>query len=456
MSTEHPIVAAHAPVDRSPPSPTMATERPITPPPARSSQQPSPIKQGPFDAEHKLEQVQHWGYRKETHQKADFENANDLLKFLGTPEFGEVVGEFSAANRKKTFFKTANSMSESINKKYFKQPPSRLVVFKDTENKVPRGHVTDTQCRPDITAAFEADFNGNDTTFWSCIRMAGEWASKGTSREDQERKAISYLHYLLLARPDLYVAQSVLASEDSIMFLVGIGGFGVRRLKIRWDDKELPKLLYAFIYLTYNPGHFADPSYTLDPIVDDRPTWTIALEVESPVGGVTTERCVTCPNFLPLYASSPFETRTHVLATKGEGVNVNRKKLTVLKDQVCRTGRRFAEHEILGRVHDPKRVPGVVELVYHKEIGLPSQLEDLRIGRMKHRHGLRQLGSPFASIPTVKEMLKVAFDTVEGSVLAVSVFTSTDVFCSVTVPEDAAKHSSSRHQCRERHVRTPK
>ncbi|KAG8895522.1 hypothetical protein FRC00_007357, partial [Tulasnella sp. 408] len=426
MSTEHPIVAAQEPVDKSPPSTTMSTEHPITPPPAQFSHQPSPIKQGPFDAEHRPEHVQRFRYQEETHQKTDFTNAEELFKFLGAPTFHGLSDETFSDMDGSKFVVKANSMSKSIKEEFlpsslkfgavdFKEPRSGLVVFKDTETKVPRGHVADIECRPNITAAFEGDFSGNDTTFWPSIRMASEWASKGTSREDQKRKAISYLHYLLLARPDLYVAQGVLASDDGIMFLVGIGGLGIRCLELRWEDEKLSKLLYAFIYRAYDPGHFADSSYKLDPIVagDDRPTWTITIEVESQVGGVKTERRVPCPNFVPLYASSPFETRTHVFATKSEGVDVDGKKLTVLKDQVCRIRKRFDEHKILDLVHQPKRVPGVVEAVYHQEIELPSQLDDLEIGKTKHRHGLRQLGRPFASIPTVKEMLKVAFDTVE-------------------------------------------
>ncbi|KAG8906203.1 hypothetical protein FRB99_007419, partial [Tulasnella sp. 403] len=264
---------------------------------------------------------------------------------------------------------------------------------------------------PDITAAFEGDFGDKGTTFWPCIRLAGEIASKGKSREDQESQAISYLHYLLLARPDLYLAQGLLASDNNITFLVGIGGFGVQQLKLGWGDEELSKLLYAFIYRTYDPGPFADPSYKLDPIQNHQPTWTITLEVKSEAGGVT---AVPCPNFLPLYASSPFETRTHVFVIPEENsVDVDGKKLAVIKDQVCRTYSRFDEHEILEHVHKPKRVPGVVEAVYHDSINLPSQLGGLDVRRVKHRHGLRQLGNPFMSIPTVKEMLQVAFDTVE-------------------------------------------
>ncbi|KAG8918231.1 hypothetical protein FRC01_001967 [Tulasnella sp. 417] len=377
-----------------------------------STERASPIKKATLYAGHKLERVQRYGYQQEAHRKTDFENAAELFKFLGTPTFdGTPDVHFSATVLRSDFFTNANSMSKYIKEKFFKESSSGLVVFKDTERKVPRGHVIDTRCKPDITAAFEDAFNcNNDTTFWPCIRMAGGWASEETPPEDQETEAISYLHYLLLARPDLYVAQGMLASEESMMFLVGIGGFGIRRLKIRWEDKELSKLLYAFIYRTYNPGHFADPSYKLDPIADDRPTWTITIGV----GDGIAERPVPCPNFLPLYASSQFETRTHVFVAKGEeGVDVDGKELKVLKDQVSRIGNPLNEREILELLHKPKRVPGVVEAVYYKSIQLPSKLDSLNIGRVKHRHGLRQFGRPFASIPTVKEMLQVAFDLVE-------------------------------------------
>ncbi|KAG8897836.1 hypothetical protein FRC01_011153, partial [Tulasnella sp. 417] len=227
-----------------------------------STERASPIQKDRFLAGHRLDQVQRYGYDQETHRKTDFGNADDLFKFLGTPAFDELPKvNFEKRVEKADFFTKANSMSRSIKEKFFEESPSDPVVFKDTEHKVPRGHVTNTRCKPDITAAFERDFDSSDTTLWPCIRMAGEWASKGSTQEDKERKAISYLHYLLLARPDLYVAQGMLASEDKMLFLVGIGGFGIRRLEILWNDNELPKLLYAFIYRTYDPGHFADSSY---------------------------------------------------------------------------------------------------------------------------------------------------------------------------------------------------
>jgi hypothetical protein len=83
--------------------------------------------------------------------------------------------------------------------------------------------------------------------------------------------------------------------------------------------------------------------------------------------------------------------------------------LTVLKDQLCRIGRPFDEHTILSKIHKQMRVPGVVEAVDSEIIGAP-----LSRGRVKHRLGLRQTGSPFTSIPTAKKVLETLFDVLEG------------------------------------------
>jgi hypothetical protein len=96
-----------------------------------------------------------------------------------------------------------------------------LLVFKDTGNKAPHGHITGTKCRPDITAAFEKDWIGDNYTDWPLIRLTGERASKGKSYDTQKKNAAMYLHYLLLARPDFLVAQGLLTTKSEVMFLMG-------------------------------------------------------------------------------------------------------------------------------------------------------------------------------------------------------------------------------------------
>ncbi len=56
---------------------------------------------------------------------------------------------------------------------------------------------------------------------------------------------------------------------------------------------------------------------------------------------------IDCPGFFPLFASSPFGTRTHVLTNPSSEVQVNGRALTVLKDQLCRSDTRFDEQSIL-------------------------------------------------------------------------------------------------------------
>jgi hypothetical protein len=270
-------------------------------------------------------------------------------------------------------------------------------VFKDRGNKPPNGRVTGTKCWPDIIAAFEKDWIADHSTDWALIRLAGERASKGKSFEIQKKNAAAYLHYLLLARPDLLAAQGLLATNTAVMFLVGIGGVGIRQLEVGWGNKNLYRFIYAFIYRLYDPSHFADPSYTRIGFNKEtsEATYTVLFKKE-------------CPGFHTIHARSPFTTRAHVLSnpslTRGDD-----RPPTVLKEQLCRTGRRFDELTILTKIHQPINVPGVVEAVGGEIIKAP-----LSPGREKHRLGLRQTGSPFTSIGTAKQMLETLFDLLEG------------------------------------------
>jgi hypothetical protein len=277
-------------------------------------------------------------------------------------------------------------------------------VFKDTETKTHKGHVTDTSCRPDITAAFDHDWKDHGpTTYWPLIRLAGEKASGGKSHDTQNKNAASYLHYLLLARPDLHVAQGLLTRESEVVFLLGTGGVGIRECSLAWNHRGLYKLLYAFIYRLYEPGSFADPScrMTYFDRKDLQASYTVHITVQ-------TQR-VACPGFHPVYAKNPFGTRTHVLSNPSSSVKVKGKVLTVLKDQLCQIGRRFYELPIIDRVHTPEVVPGVVEAVYGETIPTPRSL-----GRRKDRLGLQQSGSSFKSIPNPRKMLETLFDLLEG------------------------------------------
>jgi hypothetical protein len=285
---------------------------------------------------------------------------------------------------------------------------------------------------PDITAAFEDHWKNDNTTLWPCIRLAGEQASEGKSRTMQKMQAISYLHYLLLARPDLHVAQGLLTSKSGIIFLFGVGGVGIQSFPVAWECKSLYKLMYAFVYRLYEPGHFADSSYVkMTPVLAEnlvKYTVNITVTVKIAVGGVEEERkqTIECPNFYPIYACNPFGTRTHVLSNPLSQAKVNGQVLTVLKDQLCRRGTRFDEYSILSHIHEAGKVPGVVEAVHHELIKVPEFLDN---SREKRRLGLRQSGSPFTSIRTLRHMLETTFDVLEGTCVFVCNVLGGLMFC---------------------------
>jgi hypothetical protein len=230
----------------------------------------------------------------------------------------------------------------------------------------------------------------------------GEEDIRGKSLETQKKHAAAYLHYLLLARPDFLVAQGLHTTKKGVIFLVGTGGVGIQQLEVAWKDEILYKVLYASIYRLYDLEHFADPSYVATRFDEEDSEVTYTVRIKS----------TDCPGFRSIHATNPFTIRTRVLSNPSSTLVLeggDERPFTVLKEQLCRIGRRFAEREVLTKIHQPMRVPGVVEAIDAEVIKFP-----LSRGREKHRLGLRQTGSPFKSVPTAKKMLETLFDLLEG------------------------------------------
>jgi hypothetical protein len=170
--------------------------------------------------------------------------------------------------------------------------------------------------------------------------------------------------------------------------------------------------MYAFVFRLYDPGDFMDHSYVIMDPLDGRVTYTIRISLEIEVDGVKTEKELECPGFVPIHATNPFGTRTHILSNPHSTIRIGDRVLTVFKDQFCRPDPRFDEYGVLTHIHGPETMPGVVEAVYHKLIEIP---ERFNVSRQKHRIGLRQLGSPITSVPNLKGMLEIVFDVLEGN-----------------------------------------
>jgi hypothetical protein len=192
------------------------------------------------------------------------------------------------------------------------------------------------------------------------------------------------------------------------MFLLGTGGVGVQKLSVKWDDKSLYRLLFAFIYRLYDPADFADPSYIKADFDREtsQATYTIRITVTHPQGCT---QMIDCPGFKQIYARNPFATRTHVFSNPKSKAEDG---VVVIKDQLCRVGRRFDELSILKRVHGLGRVPGVVKAEYGEDVTTPLSVRDG--GMCKRRLGLSESGSPFTCVPTPRKMLETLFDLLEG------------------------------------------
>lgn len=284
-------------------------------------------------------------------------------------------------------------------------------MFKIPEHTIQPKHVTDTQCKPDIVAAFEDDWQGSDSNqvkAWPLIQLTGEIASKGKTVYQQRRQAAAYLHYHLLARPDLYVAHGLLITRSGVTFLAGIGGEGkILDIELPFSDGDLCPLLYALIHHIYEPGASKDSTIkiTFDPR-SQTCLHTLTLKDET--------KSVECPNFRALYASSPFSTRTHVFVIPEDEENlatiINGERLHVVKEQYCRRNSRFNEAVVLKHIHKDGLVPGVIRLL-NSEVVATSFFQSNRI---KRRFGFRQIGARFMRIDNVETMLEVAFDVLEG------------------------------------------
>ncbi|KAI0283159.1 hypothetical protein BC826DRAFT_1110371 [Russula brevipes] len=339
-----------------------------------------------------------------------FEGQQDFIKFLRVPEDRLPSNPPTAVSHQFTFsgfVESANAMAKSMRDRYFAK--ADLLVFKLTGNNTHYCHIIDTQCRPDYTAAFERHWlpDKKIATLWPCIRLVGAGASKGKTPKQQEEQAVSYLHCLLLARPDLRVAQGVLASNADVTFLFGIAGVGINSFKVSWEHKDLHRIMYAFLYRLYDPGDFEDPSYVemVPDLKEKRVTYTVQITVNAKVNG---GEKMNCPGFRPIYASRPFGTRTHVLSKPDSDVKVNGERLTVLKDQLCRVETRFDEHDILMGIHSQEKVPGVAQAAHHESTEVPFCQS-----RKKHLTGLQQTGKAFANISTLQQVLEIVFDVLE-------------------------------------------
>ncbi|KAJ2925742.1 hypothetical protein H1R20_g11347, partial [Candolleomyces eurysporus] len=163
--------------------------------------------------------------------------------------------------------------------------------------------------------------------------------------------------------------------------------------------------MFAFIYRLYDPGKFADETYVKTTLEVHEQVATAIYDIRIRTNSA---QAIECLGFRSIYASTPFETRTHVLLNPFSEVVVDGKPLTVIKDQLCRSNTRFNEEVILNHIHREGPVPGVVQSAFH-EVNTNTFVKS----RSQFRTGLQEFGRSIMSVDTVEEMLEVLFDVLE-------------------------------------------
>jgi predicted RNA-binding Zn-ribbon protein involved in translation (DUF1610 family) len=134
-----------------------------------------------------------------------------------------------------------------------------LLVFKDTGNKPPLGHVTDSKCKPDITAA-STSLAGRRHIVAVCPTCGRKGVLRKIQRRTEETSYIlSPLPPTRTTRPPC--CTGMLISDEGIWFLLGIGGVGIRSMTCHLEEQQPAPADVCFIYRLYRPEHFADPSY---------------------------------------------------------------------------------------------------------------------------------------------------------------------------------------------------
>ncbi|KAJ8522828.1 hypothetical protein ONZ45_g657 [Pleurotus djamor] len=337
-----------------------------------------------------------------------------------------------------TFLADANALSEEIHG----HDNEDLIVFKKTGAITPPGHITDTESRPDITAArkkywfdgrsppkkpgFVTDEEETYHCPWPCVSLAAEEISSSDSALAQQRHAITYLDLLLLSRPDLRGAFGLLTTHKTATLFFGIGGFCVKHFSFRWGTDHLAKAMSALVYLLYHPGYWQQTSIRLDRYERSNAFCYYEITFQKPLscvdepsaqGNVRPDLELQCPNFVHRSAQCTFGSRSHIFVFRppsdaAQPPRFQDKPIRVIKSQLVREEEGQYEPDFLRKVHDPD-VPGVVHLTCYtyQSITVPSLAD-----RKTKRHvllGLEEEGHLFMQIASPQDMLMNAYNYLE-------------------------------------------
>lgn len=289
-------------------------------------------------------------------------------------------------------------------------------------------HPTGTICCPDYIAVRKECLLGGLTEkiIWPMVEFVVKAASPRTTAEERIHQTTAYLHCLMLARPDLLVGQALLLNKTNYMFFFGDVNNGVSYTTVPLDDDEFPSMIFAFLtYLRTTGGGRLDP--TIQRVYSraaNKCTFNITLTISEETPGKSTmdkddagsavtkpaTKPLICQDFELTFSRSPFQHRTHIFVLQKDKtpIYINEHPVLAIKDQYSRRGSRFTEREIHERLQQHGKVPGVIYAVHFET----SPIEPGK--RTRQRMVMDQSGDSIMSAPTVKDVLYLLYDLLEG------------------------------------------
>ncbi|KAG8819090.1 hypothetical protein FRC18_012188 [Serendipita sp. 400] len=288
-----------------------------------------------------------------------------------------------------------NQISLSI-----KTDQDNRIVFAKPGEKPPDGHPTGTKCRPDIVAFKQhspPNFN-MDNLHWAHLEATGEIKSSGKSKETSGAQAAGYTSYHLQARPDRVSVSGIWIKDQLFRIFFTDASQVFHTPQIVFRGAIAGQMLFAFVWSLYHPQ--LDRSITIN--LDELPP-TFNVRVGSDV----------YRDLKLAFTGEAIGRRTTIMMEPDEcGV--------VIKEQYIEKGRRFAEGDLLKKIHKKGTFPGVVRVRTYGPVTKKDPITVTHtlatghsITRGKTRLVLEDEGTLLAKEKTIKRLLMCIYDLLE-------------------------------------------
>ena len=227
------------------------------------------------------------------------------------------------------------------------------------------------------------------------------------SKSMSDAQVASYTAFNLQARPDLRMVVGIFVKKDGFKIFASNACRVYHTDDIPWIDEDMPRrLLCVCMFRLHVPK--LDSSLKIDYTYGRLEHLTFTL----------VQKGKTYSNMSIVHAGESIGRRTMVMTCLNPKPEDN---VVVVKEQYIEEGRRFTEENILRKIHQNGRFPGVVSLVPDSpssttsisvscgDVGTPEWIQ-----RSKTRIVLAERGRFLLSGTTPKEMLMAMFDALEG------------------------------------------